>query len=67
MSALSAVVAAQKKLYGISTVELGQVLEMSPGNVNKIIREGTISYNTLQMLANYLHFTDEQKKQVLTN
>lgn len=39
---------------------------MSEGNVRKIIREQTISYKTLVALANYLHFTEEQKKGLLT-
>lgn len=38
---------------------------MSEGNVRKIIREQTISYKVLVMLSNYLHFSDEQKKQIL--
>ena len=38
---------------------------MSEGNVRKIIREQTISYKTLVMLSNYLHFSDEQKRKLL--
>lgn len=39
---------------------------MSEGNVRKIIREQTISYKVLVMLSNYLHFSDDQKKGLLT-
>lgn len=66
MNELKAAVASQKAKYGISTKDIADALGMSPGNVNKIIREGTISYAVLRQLSNYLHFSEEQKKDILT-
>ena len=65
MNKLKAVVDAQKEIMGSTTKDIAEALEMSEGNVRKIIREQTISYKVLVMLSNYLHFSDDQKKQIL--
>ena len=65
MNALQAAVKANCKEQGVKMAELAEVLDMSEGNVRKIIREQTISYKTLVMLSNYLHFSDEQKRRLL--
>lgn len=63
---LKSVVNAQMIEYGITTEELAEVLEMSPRSVYRIKSDETISLKKLRMLANYLHFTEEQKKGLLT-
>ena len=65
MNALQAAVRANCTEQGVKMAELAEVLEMSEGNVRKIIREKTISYKTLILLSNYLHFSDEQKRRLL--
>lgn len=63
---LKSVVNAQMIEYGITTEELAEVLEMSPRSIYRIKSDETISLKKLRMLANYLHFTEEQKKGLLT-
>jgi transcriptional regulator with XRE-family HTH domain len=63
---LKSVVNAQMIEYGITTEELAEVLEVSPRSVYRIKSDETISLKKLRMLANYLHFTEEQKKGLLT-
>ena len=63
---LKSVVNAQMIEYGITTEELAEVLDMSPRSVYRIKSDETISLKKLRMLANYLHFTEEQKKGLLT-
>lgn len=63
---LKSVVNAQMTEYGITTEELAEVLEMSPRSIYRIKSDETISLKKLRMLANYLHFTEEQKKGLLT-
>ena len=65
MNALQAAVKANCIEQGVKMAELAEALEMSEGNVRKIIREQTISYKTLVALSNYLHFSDDQKQQIL--
>lgn len=63
---LKSVVNAQMIEYGITTEELAEVLDMSPRSIYRIKSDETISLKKLRMLANYLHFTEEQKKGLLT-
>ena len=63
---LKSVVNAQMIEYGITTEELAEVLDMSPRSIYRIKSYETISLKKLRMLANYLHFTEEQKKGLLT-
>lgn len=63
---LKSVVNAQMIEYGITTEELAEVLEMSPRSIYRIKSDETISLKKLRMLAKYLHFTEEQKKGLLT-
>ena len=64
MNSLQAAVKANCIELGVKTADIAKVLEMSEGNVRKIIREETISYKHLVTLSNYLHFSDEQKSEL---
>lgn len=54
------------KAHGITFEEIGWKLGMTAGNVRRILREQTIRYEDLKIIANFVQLTEEQKKDILT-
>ena len=58
-------VRAQQLKKGIPTAQIAETLRMSEGNVRKILREESISYDRLVKLFKVMKFTDEEKLELL--
>ena len=54
------------KALGITFEEIGWRFNVSAGTVRRWLREKTIRYEDLKIIADIVQLTDEQKKDILT-
>ena len=65
MKALQGNVVGNMNKYGIKAEEVAAMIGKSPTTFYRLIRQENIKYLDLVIIANYLHFTDEQKAEIL--
>lgn len=54
------------RALGITYEEIGWKLGMTGGNARRILRDQTIRFDDLKIIAKYVQLTEEQKKDIFT-